>query len=308
MSLLSVCRDVCRRVQVNEPSAIISASDSGAKKLLTLATESAKNIIRQFDWTKNMRDIYFTKPAASVTSITLSGATATVTTAAAHNMITGCRVLIVGADQSAYNIEGQVTVTGTTTFTYQVSGSPTSPATGTITYFSNIFDLPTDFQRAFAMTAWDTFNRWQLFGPATPADWANYTNNVISAPVRRLWRLRNDKFEIFPINPYNTTATTFQINLQYASKAICTSASGTPQTEWLADGDTFVLDEQLLYLDMTWRYLSSLNLAYGEQKANYEAYVMKFMADDGSAPMLDASLDNRRVLFNLPETGYGISN
>jgi hypothetical protein len=67
----------------------------------------------------------------SVTSITRASTTATVT-ATAHGFTTGDQVNMRGADQSDYNGDFVVTVTGADTFTYTVSGSPATPATGTI--------------------------------------------------------------------------------------------------------------------------------------------------------------------------------
>jgi len=67
----------------------------------------------------------------SVTSITRASTTATVT-ATAHGFTTGDQVNIRGADQTDYNGDFIVTVTGANTFTYTVSGSPATPATGTI--------------------------------------------------------------------------------------------------------------------------------------------------------------------------------
>lgn len=70
----------------------------------------------------------------SVTSITRSGTTATCTTSTSHLMATGNTVVIAGANQSQYNGEFTVTVTGATTFTYTISSDPGSSATGTITW------------------------------------------------------------------------------------------------------------------------------------------------------------------------------
>src|SRR3990167_5697586 len=68
----------------------------------------------------------------AVTSITRSGAVATVTTTANHGMNTGQITEISVAVETEYNGQFQITVTGATTFTYAVSGTPNSPATGTI--------------------------------------------------------------------------------------------------------------------------------------------------------------------------------
>lgn len=66
----------------------------------------------------------------SVTSITLSGSTATVVTSAAHKMATGATALLAGSVEPEYNGEFQISVVDSVTFTIAVAGSPSSPATG----------------------------------------------------------------------------------------------------------------------------------------------------------------------------------
>lgn len=67
-----------------------------------------------------------------VTSIVLSGTTATLTTDEPHNLTDSVPVTITGAIESEYNVVGaEITVIGAAVFEYQVSGSPSSPATGT---------------------------------------------------------------------------------------------------------------------------------------------------------------------------------
>ena len=69
----------------------------------------------------------------TITSITLSGTTATVTIAGGHKYSIGQVLIVSGADQAGYNKEFVIGEPITaTTFTYQVTGSPVSPATGTV--------------------------------------------------------------------------------------------------------------------------------------------------------------------------------
>jgi hypothetical protein len=80
--------------------------------------------------------------------ITSTGGVATVTTPVAHALQNGTFMRISGANESAYNGDFAITVTGATTFTYAVTGSPTSPATGTIT--SKV--APSDWTKPFSGT------------------------------------------------------------------------------------------------------------------------------------------------------------
>jgi len=71
--------------------------------------------------------------AVSVTSINVSGQTATVV-ATSHGLSVGDTALIQGANQFQYNGNQRVlTAADANTFTFTVNGSPTTPATGTIT-------------------------------------------------------------------------------------------------------------------------------------------------------------------------------
>lgn len=70
----------------------------------------------------------------SVTSMTRSGSTVTVTSTN-HGLRTEDFVEIIGANETDYNGDWQVTVTGADTFTFDIGGlTPGTPATGTITF------------------------------------------------------------------------------------------------------------------------------------------------------------------------------
>lgn len=84
----------------------------------------------------------------TVTSITRTGAVATVTLPAAHLLKGGTFVRISGATQTDYNGDFPITVTGANTFTYTVVNSPATPATGTIT--SKV--APVDWTKPFTGT------------------------------------------------------------------------------------------------------------------------------------------------------------
>ena len=70
-----------------------------------------------------------TSTAQTISTITHVGAVATLTTAAAHGLVTGNQVTISGATSSEYNGKYVITVTGTTTFTYTMATAPSGDAT-----------------------------------------------------------------------------------------------------------------------------------------------------------------------------------
>lgn len=76
-------------------------------------------------------------PGVAIASITYSGTTATVTTAASHGLSTGNTISVRGAFPDTYNASGvAITVTNATTFTYTMPGTPTVTATVTTAYYA----------------------------------------------------------------------------------------------------------------------------------------------------------------------------
>lgn len=95
-----------------------------------------------------------TETAPTVSSITRSGSTATVTTSAAHNLVTGDNVTISGATQTEYNGTYTITATGGSTFTYTISGTPATPATGSpVIATEGAYFVATDFSKGAVIGA-----------------------------------------------------------------------------------------------------------------------------------------------------------
>jgi hypothetical protein len=116
--------------------------------------------------------------ATPVTSVTRSGAVATVTVAGGHEFSTGQIVTMSGAtsDPTLWNGTFAITVTGPTTFTYTMSGTPgTASPTGTMVYATDLglvqmvpFSVPDD---PTLITQWGPnpvfFARFRLY-PSEP--------------------------------------------------------------------------------------------------------------------------------------------
>jgi hypothetical protein len=122
----------------------------------------------------------------AVTSVTWSGGTATVTTAAPHNVPTTDTFLttIAGAIPVNYNGTFSATSTGTSTFTYALaSDGGTSPATGTITYTANTqVSLVNKVTEFFAQGNAVVVSVLEL-GPGTPAAGVTALENYIQSPA-----------------------------------------------------------------------------------------------------------------------------
>jgi len=71
-------------------------------------------------------------------TITRVGALATATSSTDHGYSTGDIAAHAGSEQTEYNGNFTITVTGVTTYTFAVTGTPTTPATGTISAYVEI--------------------------------------------------------------------------------------------------------------------------------------------------------------------------
>ncbi|CAB3782061.1 hypothetical protein [Paraburkholderia fynbosensis] len=104
-----------------------------------------------------------TATAKTITSITASGTTATLITAAPHGLTTGDQITITGATPDAFNGTFTVTVVDATTFTYTMATAPGGNATVVGTYivmWSITGTDPTQFVhvQVFASRLWFTQN------------------------------------------------------------------------------------------------------------------------------------------------------
>lgn len=98
----------------------------------------------------------------SVSSLTRNDTTATVTTAAAHNLQTGDYVTLAGADQAQFVGTFRVeSVPSGTTFTFApTTGATVTTATGTITGYGLVYYRRADF---LGNKSWQTVNTGDIY-------------------------------------------------------------------------------------------------------------------------------------------------
>ena len=143
-----------------------------------------------------------TTTAATISTITKSGTTATLTTATAHGLITGNRVTISGASSSEYNGTFVITRTGANTFTYTMLTTPAANATvvGTYTVIgitgvdSSTFINVNLFKNRLYFTQKDTLNCWYLDvnaigGAANPLYFGSIARNAGYLQAMGTWTL-----------------------------------------------------------------------------------------------------------------------
>jgi hypothetical protein len=76
------------------------------------------------------------------------------------------------------------------------------------------------------------------------------------------------------------------VKFNYLDKNGVTLASGGFGDSFLADGDSFRLDERLLKLGMTWQWKAQKGTAYSEDMGTYADALMMAMGTDSPAPII----------------------
>lgn len=169
---------------------------------------------------------------------------------------------------------------------------------------TNNYALPTDFEYFAQRSFWDDAYRWELLGPipAQQKQLLRYGLDV-SGPRRRFY-VRNDRLYLDPTPDTDGQTIAFD----YYSNAWCSSSGGTAQTQWTADTDLYLLDEDCFVLGMKWRYLRAKGLDYAQEASDYEMETQRVLSRDGGSIDLSlstVSLSPALMDGTIPDTGFG---
>lgn len=169
-----------------------------------------------------------------------------------------------------------------------------STANGTASYA-----LPSGFDGIIKDTVFNRTRRRRMQGDLSPSQWQETQARLVTM-VNPAFRIRNS---LFYISPTPTAVET--VAYEYVTKNWCQSAGGTGQTEWAADTDIGLLDEELTKLGIIWRFRSKKGFDYAEDMNNYEIRVNKAIFKDGARVTIDTScMEKDRVPMapQVPET------
>ena len=165
--------------------------------------------------------------------------------------------------------------------------------------------LNADFWYFRSMTWWDRNNQWPLAGPATAAQWQAFKGSQIQITAPYVFRQRGNAILLYPVPTAGLT-----IAYEYQSKYwVDTNADGAGDAaQFAADTNTALIDEDLITLDVIWRFKKAKGLPYAEEMAEFEmARAMLFGRD---ADKKSVNLVRRPRAPELPflypvESGYG---
>lgn len=163
------------------------------------------------------------------------------------------------------------------------------------------YALPSDYGWIQNDTAWDRTNYWQLRGSLSSQMWQGYKSGVQSTTPRSRFRIKGSLFFLDP-----TPSSIVTMVFEYVSNKWVFDNTSTYYTEFQADTNVSLLDEYLLELELTWRFLERKGLAYAEAKDEAERQIELAVGHDrpGNNVNFADSMSIWPPLPTLPVTGY----
>lgn len=153
---------------------------------------------------------------------------------------------------------------------------------------------PSDYDRMTSQTnMWDITNKRPLVGPLATSKWLRL---VVDAQqnIDKYWTLIGGKVNILPV-----PATTDSFVYSYQSKNWVYASDGTTgKAEFSADDDTSRLPDELLILELIWRWKQSIGVEYGEDMSTAGRLKEEMIAADRGPRILSLSQPFRN---GLPE-------
>lgn len=168
------------------------------------------------------------------------------------------------------------------------------------------YALPNDFNYFIPNTEWNDSNDELMIGPLSDERWQADLTGLVTVTVNDRFQIRADgnqsRFFVRPVPTASENITFF-----YASKSWCISSSGNRQTEWKADTDQLLLDQESFELEFKWRLLRAQRREFQDERMEAIRVTKTAYARDGGmktyrilGPIEDIFPEGR-----VPETGFG---
>lgn len=161
-----------------------------------------------------------------------------------------------------------------------------------------------DFNRITNNSLWNRSAVMQASGPISGVEWQSDVAFQAAAPAPK-FRIWQGHLWLGPVGSLPVAGNTWAF--EFVSSNWCQSAAGAAQSAWAADTDTGILDENLMKLDIIWRWKASKSLEYADDLANFED---KFNLRTGQTTgARSLYLGGANVIFpiNVPEGNWPTS-
>lgn len=316
-TFLQMIQTACDELGLNRPAVVINSTDLQIRQLQALMKRDLREVQQNYNFTRLQAeyDLHVSQPYVTTGSVSQDSYTVSNVSLAGEptdfssdfNSDFG-KINALLANPSLFVINGQfipvaTRLTGASLVNDVLSLQMDQPATGNgddveIVLAQDTYPGPIDFDRFIPQTWWDRTNRWSLMGPDSPQIDQWHRSGVVTIGPRRHFRqigYNGLSAADGPVNCYrlwpppSTLDTPINIVFEYISKYCVLSAAGNPQATFLADTDIPILDENIFVLGAKWRLWQIKGFDYAALQQEYQDYVDRKFANDGSAKTLDMS-------------------
>lgn len=162
------------------------------------------------------------------------------------------------------------------------------------------YAFPADYGYFQDYTAWDRTQFWTLRGSLDASEWQRYKSGTQTTTPRTRFRIKGGAIYLDP-----TPAGIDALVIEYVSANWVTDGV-TTFSAFSTDTQTSLIDEDLLELDLTWRFLERKGLAYAEAKDEFDVVYESTFGRDVPKNPINIGIDNEvwPPLPTLPNTGY----
>lgn len=277
MNVLQLIQQVCDELAINRPTLVVGTTDPQIRQLYALLNRLGADLCRQFNWQRLNKE-FIINTVASVRTATTTQGSAVVTMADTTGLTTQYGVDGIGivpfAQILSVDSPTQVTLTM----------AATESGTNDLNFAQIAYNLPSDWLNQIPQTEWDRTNRWPLMGPQSPQDWQSFKSGIVYAGPRERFRILGNAVVLNPPPPDGLI-----LAYEYISNAWVLSATGVPQSSYLADTDTAIFSDSLLITGLKAQWKQAKGLDGNFDLAEFRTLLEQNKAQDKSAPRLSLS-------------------
>jgi hypothetical protein len=170
------------------------------------------------------------------------------------------------------------------------------------TQVSSIASTFPNFARILDGTMFDRTQSRPVRGPLNEQQWQSRKALAAQVGVEYYFRIRGGAIMFNPVPPAGDA-----VYFEYVSNKWCQSSGAVLQATWAADTDTALIDEDLLQLDLVWRWLKAKGLDYSEEFRTFENAVIDLFGPDGGKAVVDMTGDVPNLWSaNVPEGSWNL--
>lgn len=170
------------------------------------------------------------------------------------------------------------------------------------------YQLPEDFYDVVDGTLWDRNQYRQMRGSLSPQSWQALKSSLVeTVSISPLFRLRSSSSRnarsiwLDPVPSYAR-----ELVLEYGSlNWVIDETTQTRKRSITADTDTFVFDDDLMQMDLLWRWKHSRGLPWQVEYSMFESERDRRWASDAGAQVINLGSTNAAEYPNVPDSGFG---